>query len=108
MAEGIYILSDEDRRKFAKIVARIWSDSEFADRYTAEPYRVLAESGIDYPPTVAPPLVPRKPEGELSLEALEAVASAGDTVSSASSISTVGGCAFTASCVGCMSPELPV
>lgn len=102
MAEGIYILSDEDRRKFAKIVSQAWSDTDFADRYAAEPYSVLAEHGIEYPATVAAPLLPPKPTGDLSLEALEAVAAgaAEGTLGSASSISTIGGTAFTASCFG--------
>ena len=109
MAEGIYVLSDEDRRKFAKIVSSAWSDTEFAGRYQTSPYEVLAEHGIDYPATVAPPLLPPKPSGDLSMEALEAVAagSAEGTLGSASSISTIGGTAFTASTAGTFGVEDP-
>jgi len=111
MAEGIYVLSDEDRRKFAKIVSNAWSDQAFADRYASSPYEVLAEHGIEYPTSVKPPLLPAKPTGELSMEALEAVAAAGaaeGTLGSASSVSTIGGTAFTASCAGTFSVEQPV
>jgi putative thiazole/oxazole-modified microcin (TOMM)-like peptide len=110
MAEGIYVLSDDDRRKFAKIVSSSWLDSEFAQRYQAEPLAVLAEHGIDYPASVAPPLVPPKPTGDLSLEAMESIAAgleaaAEGTFGSASSISTIGGTAFTASTFGSMAAE---
>jgi len=107
MAEGIYILSDEDRRKFAKIVSKAWSETEFASRYEAEPYAVLSEHGITYPASVAPPVMPPKPTGDLSLEALEAVAAgaAESTFGSASSISTIGGTAFTASTFGSLAAE---
>ena len=110
MAEGIYILSDDDRRKFAKIVSNSWLDEGFAERYQAEPLAVLAEHGIDYPATLAPPLLPPKPTGDLSLEAMEAIAAgldeaAASTFGSASSISTIGGTAFTASCFGSYSSD---
>jgi putative thiazole/oxazole-modified microcin (TOMM)-like peptide len=105
MAESIYVLGDDDRRKFAKIVANVWTDDSFAQRYANSPYDVLAEHGIDYPQSVQAPLVPPKPEGDLSLEALEAVAAGAaegttGTAGSASSVSTIGGTAFTAACAG--------
>jgi hypothetical protein len=103
MAEGVYVLSDEERRKFARIVAKVWTDGSFAERYEAEPMVVLSEHGIDYPQGFPAPLVPAKPAGDLSLESLESVAAGAEAEGSASSISTLScpaGCAFTASCAG--------
>ncbi|SRR6266508_3214476 len=106
MAESIYVLGDEDRRKFARIVANVWTDETFAQRYASSPHEVLAEHGIDYPQSVQAPLVPPKPEGDLNLEALEAVAAGAaeggtaGTAGSVSSISSIGATAFTAACAG--------
>jgi putative thiazole/oxazole-modified microcin (TOMM)-like peptide len=104
MAESIYVLGDEDRRKFAKIVANVWTDESFAQRYANSPHEVLAEHGIDYPTSVQAPLVPPKPEGDLNLEALEAVAAGAEgtagTAGSISSVSSIGATAFTAACAG--------
>jgi len=101
MAEGIYILSDDERRKYAGIVSKIWTDEEFAGRYASEPFAVLAEHGIDYPEGFPPPLVPEKPEGDLSLESLEAIAAGSEsegtagTAGTASSLSCPAGTAAT-------------
>jgi hypothetical protein len=103
MAEGVYVLSDEERRNFARIVAKVWTDGSFAERYEAEPMVVLSEHGIDYPQGIPAPLVPAKPAGDLSLESLESVAAGSEPEGSASSVSTIScpvGTAFTASCAG--------
>ena len=73
MADGVYVLSENERRKFAKVIARAWSDNEFAERYRAEAHVVLNEHGIDYPANVRPPALPTKPAGDFSVEQLEAV-----------------------------------
>jgi putative thiazole/oxazole-modified microcin (TOMM)-like peptide len=85
--------SDADRRTFAKIVARTWTDAEFAQRYLIEPRSVLREHGIEYPEDALVPPVPPRPDGELSLDELEMAAGA-----CAGSVGTAG----TASCpLGC-------
>ena len=87
--DSFYVLGDEDRRKFAKIAATAWMDEGFARRYAEVPYEVLAENGIVYPAEVAPPLLPPRPVGELSVETLESIAAGVTTVceGSVSSIS---------------------
>ncbi|MFF3664854.1 hypothetical protein [Microtetraspora malaysiensis] len=88
MAESLYILGDEDRRKFARLIAAAWADDEVRDRYEREPRPMLAEYGLSYPEGVATPPLPSKPVGEFSVEELEAAA--GGTLGSASSVSSVG------------------
>ena len=49
MADSIYVLGDEDRKKFAKLIAQAWSDESVKDRYESDPRAVLGEFGITYP-----------------------------------------------------------
>jgi putative thiazole/oxazole-modified microcin (TOMM)-like peptide len=98
MADSIYVLGDEDRKKFAKLIAQAWSDESVKDRYENEPRAVLGEFGITYPDGLDTPAMPGKPVGEFSVEDLEMAA--GSCLGSASSVSTVGGTAFTAACLG--------
>jgi hypothetical protein len=103
MAEGYYVLSETERRKFAGIVSKIWSDEEFAERWQAEPFTVLAEHDIEYPDGFPPPLVPEKPSGDLSLESLEATAAGAEdegTFGTAGTASSISCPAFTAACAG--------
>jgi hypothetical protein len=88
MAESLYILGDEDRRKFARLIAAAWADEDVKGRYEREPSELLAEYGAAYPEGVATPPLPGKPVGELSVEELETAA--GGTLGSASSVSTIG------------------
>ncbi|MEV1002452.1 hypothetical protein [Nonomuraea sp. NPDC050202] len=105
MAESLYILGDEDRKKFARLIAAAWSADEVKNRYGSEPRTMLAEYGIVYPEGVATPPLPPKPAGEFSIEELEVAAGveapADGCMGSASSVSTIGGCAFTAATFGC-------
>lgn len=98
MADSIYVLGDEDRKKFSKLIAQAWSDESVKDRYESEPRTVLGEFGITYPEGVDVPVMPGKPVGDFSVEALEMAA--GGCLGTASSVSTVGGCAFTAATAG--------
>lgn len=104
MAEGYYVLSETERRKFAGIVSKIWSDEEFASRWESEPFAVLSEYDIAYPEGFPPPLVPEKPSGDLSLESLEATAAgtaeADGTAGTAGTISSVSCPAGTAATAG--------
>jgi putative thiazole/oxazole-modified microcin (TOMM)-like peptide len=62
MAESIYILGAEDRRKFARLIAAAWRDAELRGRYERAPREVLAEYGIDYPAEVPTPPLPPMPD----------------------------------------------
>ncbi|MET8145090.1 hypothetical protein ABZU32_32715 [Sphaerisporangium sp. NPDC005288] len=105
MAESLYILGDDDRKKFARLVAAAWSEGEVKTRYGREPRLMLAEYGIAYPEGVATPPLPPKPAGEFSIEELEVAAGteapADGCFGSVSSISSIGGCLGTASTYGC-------
>jgi putative thiazole/oxazole-modified microcin (TOMM)-like peptide len=98
MADSIYVLGDEDRKRFAKLIAQAWSDEGVKDRYEREPRAVLNEFGITYPDGIDVPTVPGKPVGEFSVEELEMAA--GSCLGTASSLSTIGGTAFTAATAG--------
>jgi hypothetical protein len=103
MAEGYYVLSEDERRKFAGVVSKIWTDEAFAERWQAEPFAILAEYQIEYPEGFPPPLVPEKPSGDLSLESLEAVAAGSEaegTAGTAGSLSSFSCPAGTAACAG--------
>ncbi|MBB5778818.1 thiocillin family RiPP [Nonomuraea jabiensis] len=105
MAESLYILGDEDRKKFARLIAAAWSEEDVKSRYGREPRQMLAEYGIAYPEGVATPPLPPKPAGEFSIEELEVAAGteapADGCFGSASSVSCFTGCVATASTYGC-------
>ncbi|WP_062349308.1 hypothetical protein [Herbidospora yilanensis] len=82
MAESIYILGDEDRRKFARLIAAAWDDGELRNRYETEPRLVLSQYGIVYPKGVPTPPLPEKPEGEFDIANLDTAGSGAATVSS--------------------------
>ena len=82
----------EERKEYAKVIARAWVDEEFKKRLLAEPATVLAENGIEIPEGMTVKLVERKeneillvlphrPSLELSDEDLENVAGGGIQVS---------------------------
>ncbi|MET7338891.1 hypothetical protein [Nonomuraea sp. NPDC005650] len=85
MAESIYILGDEDRKKFARLVASAWEDAELRGRYESDPRGLLSQYGIAYPEGVPTPPLPPKPEGEFDITDLESAAGS----SAPSSVSTV-------------------
>ncbi|WP_043622406.1 hypothetical protein [Nonomuraea candida] len=87
MAESVYVLGDEDRRKFARLVAAAWEDDELRGRYEAEPRALLSQYGIAYPEGVPTPPLPPKPEGEFDIADLESAA--GSTVGTISTQSCV-------------------
>ncbi|HEX3783443.1 MAG TPA: hypothetical protein VHX38_27580 [Pseudonocardiaceae bacterium] len=78
-------LAEPDRRRFARLVAQAWADDELTARYNAQPRTVLAEYGIQLTDDVVTPVLPARPDGEFSIEQLEAVAGA-----AASTFGTVG------------------
>ncbi|MBB5778828.1 hypothetical protein AB0K16_51260 [Nonomuraea jabiensis] len=85
MAESIYILGDEDRKKFARLVAAAWQDADLRGRYESDPRALLSQYGIAYPEGVPTPPLPPKPEGEFDITDLETAAG----TSAPSSVSTV-------------------
>jgi hypothetical protein len=74
MAESNYIFGDEDRRKFARLVAESWEDVELRSRYEREPRALLGQYGIAYPEGVPTPQLPLKPDGEFDVADLESAA----------------------------------
>ena len=77
----------EERKEYAKIIAKAWVDEEFKKRLLADPARVMKESGIEAPEgmtvrfveagenEILVPLPPRPPETmELSDSDLSKVA----------------------------------
>ncbi|WP_062337268.1 MULTISPECIES: hypothetical protein [Herbidospora] len=88
MAEYLYIFGDEDRKKFARLIAVSWSDGELLARYEAEPRVVLGEYGIAYPEGLATPPLPARPRGEFDITEMEFAAGAEN--GALATISTVG------------------
>ncbi|WP_062440967.1 hypothetical protein [Herbidospora daliensis] len=76
MAESMYVLGEDDRKKLARLIAAAWSDAELQARYASEPRAVLREFGIVYPAGVPTPPLPAKPEGEFEIADLESAAGA--------------------------------
>ncbi|WP_433431139.1 hypothetical protein [Nonomuraea sp. CA-141351] len=74
MAESIYVLGEEDRRKFARLIAAAWSDGDLRGRYETEPRAVLSQFGIAYPDNVPTPPLPSRPDGEFEITGLESIA----------------------------------
>nr|WP_062337248.1 thiocillin family RiPP [Herbidospora sakaeratensis] len=103
MAESIYILGDEDRAKFARLIAAAWADEDVKARFDQEPRELLAEYGVVIPEGVPTPLLPARPEGEFSVEDLQVAAGAQveGCVGTAGTLGTIGGCAGTAGTYGC-------
>ncbi|MFB4270834.1 hypothetical protein [Nonomuraea sp. GTA35] len=87
MAESIYILGDEDRRKFARLVAAAWEDGDLRARYERDPIALLTQYGIAYPQGVPAPPLPPKPEGEFDIADLESAA--GGSAEPGSTVSTI-------------------
>jgi hypothetical protein len=93
-------LSDEERRRFAFLVAQVWADDAVALEYARQPHAVLAEYGIEYPSDVAAPRIPERPDGDLSVEDLELVAGLKSCSGTFGSASTAGCPASSAACIG--------
>ncbi|MET9246770.1 hypothetical protein [Nonomuraea sp. NPDC003709] len=90
MAESMYVFGDEDRRKFARLVAAAWQDGGLRGRYDGDPRPLLSQYGIVYPEGVPTPPLPPQPEGEFDVSELESAAGsvAFTTDGTASSIGT--------------------
>jgi hypothetical protein len=87
MAESVYLLGDEDRKKFARLVAAAWEDGDLRARYENDPRALLSQYGIAFPEGVPAPPLPVKPEGEFDITDLE-IAAAG-TSEPGSTVSTI-------------------
>jgi hypothetical protein len=84
----MYVFGDQDRRKFARLVAATWQDGGLRGRYESDPGALLSQYGIAYPEGVPTPPLPPKPEGEFDIADLETAAgsSAYTTDGTASSV----------------------
>src|SRR5207344_1113743 len=82
-----HLMSDAERQKpsLGKVIARAWRDPAFKAKLVADPKAVLNEAGVTFPADVAVRVVedtathfhlvlPPKPTGALSEEALDHVA----------------------------------
>ena len=56
----------EERKEYAKIIAKAWVDEEFKKRLIADPATVLKENGIDIPEGMTVKVVERK-ENEIQI-----------------------------------------
>ena len=102
---------------YRQLAARTWADPAFKARLLADPISVLAEQGIAYPPGVAVEVhentpttlhlaLPPKPTDELSDEQLDTVAGGAlSTAGTAFSVSSVGTCIATLSCMSTAGPS---
>ncbi|MFT3765616.1 MAG: hypothetical protein QM820_08890 [Minicystis sp.] len=89
-------LTTETAEKVAVLISKVWSDPALAEKYAADPFKVLPDFGLQ--DLAEAPIIPQKPDSfnNVDLGAKAAFASA-------SSLSTVS-CpctAFTASCANC-------
>ncbi|MFF3664855.1 hypothetical protein [Microtetraspora malaysiensis] len=82
--------SQSDGKRFARLVARAWSDESIRERYEQNPRELLAEAGIDWPEDVPVPELPARPDRALDLESLET--SAGGALSTIGTVSCPAGC----------------
>jgi nitrile hydratase alpha subunit len=100
---------EAEAQKYAQVLAKIWSDDEFAASFKADPRKVMKENGIDIPeerkivvvedtPDVLHLVIPPKPEGleKLSEDDLE------DAAGGRCGCARCAGCA--ARCAGCFHP----
>jgi len=80
--------TEDHAKAYGQIIARAWSDPDFAAKLKSDPAAALAEAGIDVPEGAKITsyfateneivvLVPPKPSEELTDEALEAMAGGG-------------------------------
>jgi putative thiazole/oxazole-modified microcin (TOMM)-like peptide len=63
-------LVGEDRKRFARLVARAWSEPPLERRYEQDPRAVLAEFGIHLPASATPPPLPLREGDELDVSEL--------------------------------------
>ena len=78
----------KDQKAYSKVIAKAWNDPKFKERLLKDPEHVLKEQGIQVPKgkkiqmhenndKIVHFILPSKPDGELSMQELEARA-AGD------------------------------
>ena len=102
-------MAENNAQAYGQVIARAWSDPDFAAKLKSDPAAALADAGIEVPEGAKVTsyfaeenevvvLVPAKPSEELSDEALEAVAGGG----TAGTLGTAG-CPATFGTFGCAS-----
>lgn len=81
------MIPEENRKKYAEVIAKAWSDDGFKKKLLANPEEALKEMGVDIPPgkhiKVAENtpdtfwyILPEKPEGTISDEDLKKISGA--------------------------------
>ena len=81
-------MAQDQAQAYGQLIARAWSDPDFAQKLKSDPAAALAEAGVDVPDGAKVTsyfaeeneivvLVPAKPSEELSDETLEAMAGGG-------------------------------
>jgi putative thiazole/oxazole-modified microcin (TOMM)-like peptide len=68
--EQEYQLVGEDRKRFARLVARAWSEPDMARRYEEDPRGVLAEFGVELAAWAVAPRLPRRQGDEFDVSDL--------------------------------------
>ncbi|KOG57525.1 hypothetical protein ADK75_03775 [Streptomyces virginiae] len=71
-------LSAEERTSFAQIVARSWSDEDFAGEYARDPRATLAAYGIECPSDAEAPLLPARPDLDMEVHDLSLAGAVAD------------------------------
>ena len=105
---------EADAKKYAQILAKVWSDEEFAKSFKAEPRKVLKEHGIEIPEErkivvvednndVLHLVIPPKPEGLEKLSEDDLEGAAGGRCG-CGGCARCGGCAHCGGCGGCFHP----
>jgi hypothetical protein len=95
-------LSEEERRKFAFLIAQAWADETVAAEYARHPHAVLAEFGIAYPSDAQAPQIPARPDGDIEVEDLELVAGADFNTRGSASTAGTASCPATIGTAGCL------
>ncbi|WP_214409259.1 hypothetical protein [Sphaerisporangium fuscum] len=83
-------LPPELHARFARFVARAWSDESVRREFARDPRAALADAGVDWPSELSPPDLPAQPDQAIDLESLES--SAGGALGTIGTVSCPTGC----------------
>jgi hypothetical protein len=82
--------SHELHARFARFVARAWSDESIRRDFARDPRAALSDAGVDWPAELPPPDLPDLPHQAIDLESLES--SAGSALGTIGTVSCPTGC----------------
>lgn len=77
-------MNEEQRKKYAEVIAKVWSDESFKKKLIESPKETLKEMGFEIPSNISIKvcdesdgtfylIIPKKPESELSDEKLRQI-----------------------------------